>query len=46
MKIACDRCGKAVEDSLLQIDEEGNEICYLCPECYLGQQGEPPEELA
>jgi ribosome-binding protein aMBF1 (putative translation factor) len=45
MKIVCDRCGKAVEDSLLQIEQaEGGEILYLCPECYLSAQPPPPEE--
>ncbi len=44
MKIACDLCGRAVDDSLLQIVEEGNDILYACPECYLASQGEPPEE--
>ena len=46
MKIACDLCGKAVEDSLLQVIEEGNEILYACPECYLAHLGEPPEDQA
>ena len=46
MTIACDRCGKAVDDSLLQMDQEGNEILYLCPECYLGRKEEPSEESA
>ena len=46
MTIACDRCGKAVDDSLLQMDQEGNEILYLCPECYLGRQEQSPEESA
>ena len=44
MRIACDRCGKAVEEGLLQIVEEGNEILYVCPECFLAAQGHPPEE--
>ena len=44
MKIACDLCGKAVEDSLLQIVEEGNQILYACPECYVARQEHPPEE--
>ena len=46
MKIPCDLCGKTVEDSLLQIVEDGGQILYACPECYLARQGEPPEEQA
>ena len=44
MKIACDVCQQLYEDSLLQIVEEGGEILYVCPECYLHTQEEPPEE--
>ena len=44
MKIACDVCGKAEEDSLLQIIEEGSQILYVCPECFLGHQEHPPDE--
>lgn len=44
MKIPCDGCGKAVDDSLLQISDQEGQILYLCPECYLGKQGQPPEE--
>lgn len=44
MKIACDLCGKAVEDSLLQIVEESGNILYACPECFLGKQEAPPDE--
>jgi hypothetical protein len=35
MKITCDGCRQPVEDALLQIVERGNEILYLCPECYV-----------
>ena len=44
MKIPCDLCGQAVEDALLQILEEGNDILYVCPECYIQHQEESPEE--
>ena len=44
MKIACDLCGKAVEDSLMQMLDRGKEILYVCPECYVMTLGEPPEE--
>lgn len=44
MKIACDLCGRAVEDSLLQIFEENGKIEYVCPECYLSRREHPPEE--
>ena len=44
MKIACDNCGKAVEESLLQIYDRESQILYLCPECFMGHQEEPPEE--
>ena len=46
MKIACDICGKAVEDSLLQILEQDGQILYACPECFVGHQEEPPDEQA
>lgn len=46
MKIACDLCGKAVDEALLQIVEEGSDILYACPECFLGTQEEPPDEQA
>lgn len=46
MKIACDLCGQLVEDSLLQIVEEGAEILYACPECYVQSMEGPPEEQA
>ncbi len=44
MKIACDVCHLVVDDSLMQIFEEGNEILYVCPECAALRRGEPPEE--
>lgn len=44
MKIKCDLCGKAAEDSLMQIAEQDGEILYACPECFLATQGDPPEE--
>lgn len=44
MKISCDLCGATVEDSLLQIVEQGNDILYVCPACFLQMTGEPPEE--
>jgi len=44
MKIACDLCQKLVEDSLLQIMEEGNDILYVCPECFLQKQEDVPDE--
>ena len=43
MKIACDLCGKAVEDSLMQILQQESDILYVCPECYVMTLGEPPE---
>ena len=43
MKIACDLCGRAVEDSLMQIVEKEGAILYACPECYLQTLEEPPE---
>ncbi len=46
MKIACDVCGKAVEDTLLQILEEQGQILYSCPECFASHQEAPPEEKA
>ena len=46
MKILCDLCQQAVEDSLLQIVEEGNEILYVCPECFLKTQEKFPDEQA
>lgn len=46
MKIACDLCGKAVDEALLQIVEESSDIFYACPECFVGHQGHPPEEQA
>lgn len=46
MKIACDLCGASVEDSLLQIVEQGSDILYVCPECFVQTQEEPPEEQA
>ncbi len=46
MKIACDLCHQAVEDSLLQIWEKGNDILYVCPECYLQVMEGPPDEQA
>ena len=44
MKIACDLCGKAVDDSLLQVVEEGDQILYACPECSVSHREEPPED--
>ena len=44
MKIACDVCGKAVDDAMLQIVETEGQILYACPECFLGHQEHPPEE--
>lgn len=44
MKIACDLCGKAVEDSLLQILDQTGQIFYVCPECFVGSQETPPDE--
>ncbi len=44
VKIACDGCGKAVDDSVMQIHDEAGQIFYLCPECFVGHQGEPPDE--
>jgi len=44
VKIACDVCGKAVDDTMLQIVEEDGQILYACPECFLGRQEHPPEE--
>ena len=44
MKIGCDLCGKAVDDALLQIVDRGNEILYVCPDCFAGGQEPPPDE--
>lgn len=46
MKIACDICGKATEDTLLQIVEQDGQILYSCPECFVGHREEPPDEQA
>ena len=46
MKIACDICGKAIEDTLLQILEQDGQILYACPECFVGHQETPPDEKA
>ncbi len=46
MKIACDLCNQSVEDSLLQILERGNEILYVCPECFVQTMEESPDEQA
>ena len=46
MKIVCDLCQQAFEDSLMQILEEGNDILYVCPDCSLKTKGHPPEEQA
>lgn len=46
MKIACDLCQQPVDDSLLQIVEEGNDILYVCPDCYLKAQEDSPDEQA
>ncbi len=44
MKITCDGCGQSVEDGLCQMLQEGKEILYLCPDCFLKRQGTPPDE--
>ncbi len=44
MKIACDLCNQAVEDSLLQIFEKDGEIFYVCPECYVSTREDSPDE--
>ncbi len=44
MKIACDMCQQLIEDSPLQIVEEGSDILYVCPECYVQTLKEPPDE--
>lgn len=44
MKIQCDLCQQAVEDSLLQIFEQGSDILYVCPDCFAKTRPEPPEE--
>ncbi len=46
MKVVCDSCGQPTEDELLQIVEQGSDILYVCPECYVQHTGEPPEEQA
>ena len=46
MKIACDVCGKAVDDTLLQIVDVDGQILYACPECFIAHQGTPPDEQA
>lgn len=46
MEVHCDLCGKTVDDNLLQIVEEGSEIYYACPECFVAAKGEPPETQA
>ena len=46
MKIACDLCHNGVDDALMQILEKDGEIFYVCPECYVATQGEPPDEQA
>ena len=44
MTIACDGCGKAVDDALMQIYDRESQILYLCPECFVGHQEEPADE--
>ena len=44
MKIACDMCQQLMEDTLLQIVERGNDILYVCPECYLQTMEDSPDE--
>ena len=44
MQIKCDVCGRAVDDALCQIVEEGKEILYVCPECFLERQAHPTDE--
>ena len=46
MKIACDVCGKAVDDTMLQIVEEEGQILYACPECFVGTREHSPDEQA
>ena len=46
MKVACDLCNQVVEDALLQILERGNEILYVCPECFAQNMEESPDEQA
>lgn len=46
MKVACDLCRQVVEDSLLQILEQGGEILYVCPECYARTQEDSPDKQA
>jgi len=46
MKVTCDVCGQAVEDTLCQIVEEGREILYVCPECFIQRQEQGPEYQA
>lgn len=43
MKIACDVCGRAIDDTMLQIVEEDGQILYACPECFVGHQEESPD---
>lgn len=43
MQVTCDVCGRAVDDALCQIVEEGREILYVCPECFAQRQEQGPE---
>lgn len=44
MQVTCDGCGQTMDDSLCQIVEEGREILYVCPECFLQRQEQHPDE--
>ena len=43
MQVTCDVCRQPVEDTLCQIIEEGREILYVCPDCYVKRQEQGPE---
>lgn len=44
MLVRCDGCGRMVDDRVCQIAEEGKEILYVCPDCFLQRsEGHGPE---
>ncbi|MBI4313752.1 MAG: hypothetical protein HY594_02945 [Candidatus Omnitrophica bacterium] len=45
MQIECDICHKAVEDNLCQMMQQGPDILYVCPECFMkAQEGDPEHQ--
>ena len=44
MTVICDGCGKSLEDALCQLVEDGREILYVCPDCFLQRQEPAADE--